>query len=169
MSHRALVAVTREDGRYDVHYSHDGGADDRLKRLLPPGVDPPSALVDGAPIARGADFEGLLADHLDPIEHEALLVVGSDGEVVPFVVLPYLLATADGLIEWDVRGVALALSGRDGSSLDPAFVRGWFQGVAGVLGEVIDAGLLSPDEAFGWLDESVRRLAGDRHTFAVVP
>ena len=169
MSHRALVAVVREDGRYDVHYSHDGGADDRLERLRSPGAEPPPDLRTRPPLARGLTFEGLLADHLDPIEHEALLVVESDGSVDPFVVLPYVLATSEGLIEWEPRGVALALAGRDGSTLHPAFVRGWFQGTAGVLGEAVDSGLLAPDEAFEWLDGGVRRLAGDRHSLAVVP
>lgn len=169
MSHRALVAVAREDGRYEVHYSHDGGADDRLARLRHPGVDPPPDLVGDAPRSTGLTFEALMADHLDPIEHEALVVVDRDGEVAPFVVLPYALATADGLAEWEPRGVAVALAARDGSSLHPAFVRGWHQGTAGVLGEAVDAGRLTLAEAFGWLDRAVRRLAGDRHEVAVVP
>lgn len=169
MSHRALVAVARDGGRYDVHYSHDGGGDDRLERLRSPGVAPPSDLVEGSPLARRVSFDDLLADHLDPIEHEALLVVESDGEVVPFVVLPYVLATSEGLVEWEPRGVVVSIAGTDGSSLRPAFLRGWFQGTAEVLGEAVDAGLLSPAEAFDWLDRAVGRLAGDRHALAVVP
>lgn len=169
MSHRALVAVARDGGRYDVHYSHDGGADDRLERLRPPGVAPPPDLVEGSPLARGVSFDDLLAERLDPIEHEALLVVETDGEVVPFVVLPYVLATSAGLIDWEPSGVAVSIAGCDGSPLRPAFVRGWFQGTSEVLGEAVDAGLLSPAEAFGWLDDAVRRLAGDRHALVVVP
>lgn len=169
MSHRALVAVARADGRYDVHYSHHGGTDDRLARLRYPGVDPPADLVGGDPRARGLTIDDVLDDHLDPIEHEALVVVERDGEVVPFVVLPYVLATADGLVEWEPRGVAVALVAGDGNALHPAFLRGWLQGTAGVLGEAVDAGLLTREEAFGWLDHGVRRLAGDRHALAVVP
>lgn len=169
MSHRALVTVARGSGHYDVYYAHDGGADDRLDRLRTRGLDPPRDFVEGPPIAEGVTFETLLADHLDPIEHEALVVVEDDGEVVPFVVLPYVLATADGLIEWEPRGAALALAARDGGSLHPSFVRGWLQGTAGTLGEAIDAGLLTREEAFGWLDHGVRRLVGDRHTLVHVP
>ena len=169
MSHRALVAVARGDDVYDVHYSHDGGGDDRLDRLRTRGLDPPADLVRGSSVARGISFESLLADHLDPIEHEALVVVEPDDEVDPFVVLPYVLATSDGLVEWEPRGVAVALVARDGNSLHPAFLRGWHQGTAGLLGEAIEAGLLAREEAFGWLDRGVRRLAGDRHTLAHVP
>lgn len=169
MSHRALVAVVRSDGRYDVHYSHDGGGNDRLARLRSRGVGPPRDLLEGPSLACGVTFDALLADHLDPIAHEALIVVERDGGVEPFVVLPYVVATSDGLVEWEPRGVALSLCGADGGSLHPAYVRGWFQGNAGLLGEALDAGLLSPSEAFGWLHDAVRRLAGDRHPLVVVP
>ena len=169
MSHRALVAVARGDDRYDVHYAHDGGSDEQLDRLRTRGLDPSHDLVDRPRVARRVTFDDVLADLLDPIEHEALVVVEPGGEVVPWVVLPYVLAAADGLLEWDRPGVALSLVGRDGGSLHPAYVRGWFQGTAGVLGESVDAGLLSPEEAFAWLDDAVRRLAGERHPLAVVP
>ena len=169
MSHRALVAVEGTDGRYDVHYSHGGGADERLARLGRPDAAAPVELVEGPPIARGLTFEAVLADHLDPIVHEALVVVAPDGEATAYVVLPYLLATSDGLVESAPRGAALALVGRDGSRLHPAYVRGWSHGAAEVLGEAVDAGLLSPAEALGWLDDGVRRLAGDRYALAVVP
>jgi hypothetical protein len=164
VSHRALVAVARSHDRYDLHYSHDGGADGRLDRLRTRGLDPPADLLEGPLLGEGLSLEAVLADHLDPIEHEALVVVESDGGVRPFVVLPYVLATANG-----PRGVALALVGRDGSPLHPAFVRGWFQGTTGVLGEAVDGKLLTVEEAFGWLDHGVSRLAGDRHTLTPVP
>lgn len=169
MSRRALVAVARGDGRYDVHYSHDGGADERLEPLVPVGARPPPDLLEGPPVARGVTFEALLADHLDPFEHEAIVVLRDDGEVVPHVVLPYVLATSDGLVESAHRGVALALAGPDGAPLRPAYVRGWFHGTTEVLGEAVDAGLLSATEAFAWLDDAVRRLAGDDRALAVVP
>ena len=169
MSHRALVAVERGDGRYDVHYSRGGGADERLERLGRPDAGRARELLDGPPIERGLPFEAMLADLLDPIVHEALVVVAPDGEATPYVVVPYLLATSDGLVESAPRGAALALVGRDGSRLHPAYVRGWSHGAAEVLGEAVDADLLSPAEALGWLDDGVRRLAGDRYALAVVP
>ena len=167
MSHRALVAVAGSDGRYDVYYSHDSGGDDRLAGFLARDRPPPD-VGDGPPIARGLSLERVAADLLDPIEHEALLVV-ADGAVEPFAVLPYVLATSEGLLEWEPRGVALSLVGRDGEALHPAFVRGWFQGTAGVLGEAVEATVLAPEEAFEWLDDGVRRLGGDRHPLLVVP
>ena len=168
MSHRALVAVAGDDGRYDVYYSHDGGSDDRLAWFLARDRPPPDT-GDGPPIARRRTLEEVAADHIDPVEHEALLVVDREGEVVPFVVLPFVLATSAGLHEWEQGGVALSLVGRDGETLHPSFVRGWFQGAAEVLGEAIDAAVLTPDEALEWLDGGVRRLAGDRHPLLPVP
>lgn len=168
MSHRALVAHARGDGQYDVYYAHDGGADDRLARLRCPDARSPPSLLDGPLLARGRSFEAVLADHLDPVEHEALLVVEGSG-VEPFVVLPYVLATAAGLLEGEPRGVAISLAADDGCALHPAFVRGWFQGTAGTIGEAVDAGVLSTAEAFEWLDAAVRRFAGDRHRSAVLP
>lgn len=168
MSHRALVAVARGDGRYEVRYAHEAGADHRIRRLLAPGSRAPRDLLAGPLLARGLPFEDVV-DRLDPVEHEALLVVETDGEVTPHVVLPYVLATADGLVESAPRGAVLALVGRDGGYLDPSYVRGWFHGATEVLGQTVDVGLLSPAEALGWLDDAVHRLAGDRHPLAVVP
>lgn len=169
MSHRALVALARGDGRYDAYVAHDAGTNERLARLRLPDADLPPTLLDRPPLARGLTFDALLTDHLEPIEHEALLVVERDGAVVPFVVLPYVLGTAAGLIEWEHRGVVLSLASRDGGTIHPAFVRGWFQGTTEVLGQALDAGRLTRREAFAWLDDALGRLAGERHRLAVVP
>lgn len=168
MSHRALVARARDDGRYDVFYAHDGGSDERLAHLRRADATLPAALLDGSPVARGRPFESVLDDLLDPVTHEALVVV-EDGGVDPYLVLPFVLATADGLLEGEPRGVALSLVADDGGALDPTYVRGWFHGTAGAVGEAVDAGGLSPAAAFEWLDAAVRRFAGDRHRVLTVP
>jgi len=169
MSHRAFVARERHRGRFDGFLARDGATDEVLTRLLAPDARLPPDAVSGSPRVRASSLEDLLAAHLDPIEHEALLVVHRDGTATPYVVLPSVLTTADGLLEGDPTGVALSLVGRDGSTLAPAYVRGWFQGTAGVLGEAVDAGLLAPDEAFTWLRDAVGRLAGDRHDLVTIP
>lgn len=168
MSHRALVAVARGDGRYEVRYARSAGSDEHLERLASPGVRDLRGLLEGPVLASGLSFEDVV-ERLDPIEHEALLVVGTDGAVSPYVGLPYVLATADGLVESAPRGVVVSLVGRDRARLHPTYVRGWFHGTAEVLGEAVDADLLSPAEALGWLDDAVHRLAGERHALAVVP
>lgn len=169
MSHRALVAVARRAGEFDGYLAPSGATDEVLNRLLAPDADLPPGIREGPPRWRARSFDDLLATHLDPISHEALLVVHRDGTVIPHAVLPFVLATADGLIESERPGAVLALVGRDGSVLRPAYVRGFLHGTTGVLGEAVDAGLLAPEEAFAWLADAVRRLAGDRHDLELLP
>lgn len=169
MGHRALVAIARRDGDFDVYLAKRGATDAILERLLEPDAGLPDGLVDGPPRGQTPSVSALLATHLDPISHEALLVVGRGGAVTPHAVVPFVLATADGLCEGARPGATVALVGEDGSVLRPAYVRGWVQGTAGVLGEAVDAGILSPAEAFGWLEDALRRLTGDRHDLAVLP
>lgn len=80
MGHRALVARERADGRFDGYRSQWAGADLSLARTLAwKGWPPPGpALV---PAATAADWQDLLAAHLDPLVHEALFVVPHDGPV----------------------------------------------------------------------------------------
>ena len=169
MSHRALVAVERGDGNWEAFRARDAGADERLERLGWSDGEPPAGLTGGAPVAVAPSLEALLAEHLDPLVHEALVLVEADGGAEPYVVLPSLLATAEGLLEFEPRGVALGLVGPGGQTLSPAYVRGWFHGATDVLGEAVDADLLSPEEAIGWVEGGIRRLAGDQHPLLVVP
>jgi hypothetical protein len=99
MGHRALVARERADGRYDVHRSQWAGVDLSLARTLaregwpPPGRAP-------VPVATAVAWQDLLADHLDPLVHEALFVVPRDGPVRAYrtVWLGADHADPDGLI-----------------------------------------------------------------------
>lgn len=168
MSHRALVAVARPDGGYDVVLARDGATDRLVSRLRQPGAELPAGFVDRPPLGRADSFDDVLAAFLDPIEHEALLVVDRDGRVTPHAVLPYVLGTAGGLIDGDPAGATLALVGGDGSTLHPAYARGWTHGTAGVLGEAIDGGLVTDGEALAWFDDRTRRLAGDQLAYARV-
>lgn len=169
MSHRALVAVARADGRFDVSLAGHGADDDRLEALGSPGARLPGGLGGGRRLGRAGSIGAVLSRFLDPVEHEALLVVERDGRVTPHAVLPYVIATADGLADGDPAGAVLALVADDGSALHPAYVRGWIHGTTGALGEAVDAGLLSVDEALAWLHDRARRLAGDRYTLTAVP
>lgn len=169
MSHRALVAAEREDGGYDVSLAVDGAADWLVEPLLCPGARLPPGFVDGTPRGRAPSLEAVAAAHLDPLTDEALVVVHPDGSVSPYAVLPIVLATADGLVEGDPAGAAVALVGRDGSVLRPAYLRGWLHGATEALGDAVDAGCTAPEEALRRLADAVRRLAGDRHDCLVVP
>lgn len=168
MSHRALVAVAR-DGGFDVRLAPDGARDDVLDRLRSQGGVLPPGLLDGPFQGRARSVEELLGDHVDPLEHEAVVVVHDDGTVTPYALVPYLLGTADGLLEGEPPGALLALVGDRGRRLPSAYVRGWHHGTTGVLGEAVDRGLLATDDAVGWLDDRVHRLAGDGHRLVVLP
>lgn len=78
MGHRALVAYGREDGSFDVYYSHWGGADLAVAgRLGGPAADP----VAEEPLAERADFATVVGRHLDPLVHEALFVLDDEPRV----------------------------------------------------------------------------------------
>lgn len=162
MSHRALVAVATGPDRYRLSLDPDGGDDAALRRLIAPGANGPVDSAGRSMLARGLPFEAILADHLDPVEHEALVVRGPDGRVTPHRVLPFVLATADGVLWGDPAGATVALRSGDGVSLDPAYVRGWHHGTTETLAEGVDVGLVRPAAAVEWLEDAVRRLAGDR-------
>lgn len=168
MAHRALVAVADQGGGYAVSRAPDGAADWLLEPLLCPAATVPPGFVDGPAVGRADTFEELLATHLDPLGDEALVVVDGDGRPTPYAVVPFVLATAGGLVGGDPPGAVVALVGRDADVLPPAYVRGWRHGTGEVLGEAVDAGLLAPAEAFAWLRDAVRRLGADGRRVAVL-
>lgn len=169
MSHRALVAVAREDGTYDVYLATHGATDGTLDDLVVADAGLPPGLVAGPPTGTASTMDDLLTAHLDPVVHEALVVAEPDGRVTPSVVLPFAVATADGLVRGTPSGAVLSLVGRGGSVLRPAYVRGWYQASGELLGEAVDAGLLPPEAALGCLRDAVERLAGGRHELTLVP
>lgn len=169
MAHRALVAAARGDGRYEVSLAPDGAADWLLEPLLCPDASVPAELLGGTPVGTSGSLEGVLAAHLDPGLHEALVVVDADGRPTPHAVVPYVLGTADGLLRGEPSGAVVGLVGADGGTIRPAYVRGVRHGAADVLAEAVDAGLLGPGEALAWLDGAVRRLAAGGHRVLPVP
>jgi len=164
MGHRALVAYERPDGRYDVHYSHWGADLDLGRRITPEtpfgrrSGDGP--VVEPDPRASGLALVALIADHLDFLHHEALYLVGTDSEVTEYRVLQFLVATADGVLSGDEtvgRGALVEVSPFDPGS---GYVRGWFDGVRDAVGEMIDTGSMDERDAFGYLEDRLRRFAG---------
>lgn len=169
MAHRALVAVTRDDGGYAVSLAPDGAADWLLEPLLCPDASVPTELLGGRPVGAADSLGDVLATHLDPGVHEALVLIDAGGRPTPYAVVPYVLGTAAGLLEGEPAGAVVGLLGSDGGTLPPAYVRGFRHGAADVLAEAVDAGLLRPGDAFAWLDAAVRRLTADGHPVVAVP
>lgn len=117
MGHRALIALARRDGRYDLRESQWGGED-----LRPPDPEATVSLAGDVP------GERVLPDHADPWRYEALFVQRES--VRGYRVRP---------LGWDLdpptRGAIVAVSPAD----DAAF-RTWFRTTKSRLGECVDAG-----------------------------
>jgi hypothetical protein len=114
MGHRALIAYERPDSLYNVHYTHWGGFNLRLKHDITPrtpfgadrsaeraqtvfeklvdGTDAtaidtelrPSTQVDVTPRVVDCTLDELFSDHLHYLKHEACYVVADDFSVTAY-------------------------------------------------------------------------------------
>ncbi|MEF8774331.1 MAG: DUF6735 family protein [Halobacteriales archaeon] len=151
MGHRALLARERAGGRYDVYYSHWGGADLSLARDV--GTDPRThPQVDPDPIATAVAWDEVLSVHLDPVVHEALFVLGGDGDVAAYRPVP----------PESLGGPAVAVAVDPADPLDDAHARGWFAGARETLGTAIEAGDLEATAARTAYQTAVGGRFGDR-------
>jgi hypothetical protein len=142
VTERALLAVERDPGRYDLYSV--GWCEARL-------------------LAANRSIETLLADHVDFLAHETLRRRDRDG-VETYRVLRFSLPTGRGVVggeEWIGRGVLLSVR-YDLDPEDDGYVRGWYEGVRETLGELLDAGAITRGAAFDRLDGAVRRFGADR-------
>ncbi|MFB6139419.1 MAG: DUF6735 family protein [Halosimplex sp.] len=158
MGARTLVAVERPDGRYDCYRTQWGGEQlDRLVASARAGELPPG-LVDPEPVRSAVPADRVLAA-LDPLEYEALVAVGE-------TVAAYLVVRLGIETSREAAADAAADSGSDGP---PAFVRDaaglvpwtdaaaatrlrrFFRTAKDVLGDAVDAELLSEPVAVGYL------------------
>ncbi|MES3517268.1 MAG: hypothetical protein PPP58_06355 [Natronomonas sp.] len=166
MGHRTLVAYDRGDGRerYDLHYAHwgvapgdvgpstplggarvDGWARRRAEELLDPeggrlvDDEDDSTAIDPEPIATGLSF-GDVCERIDPLEHEALLVVGDETRAY------LVVAIESGGFDRPTG----ALIGYDDES-EATYLRGWLAGVrAATADDESDRRTLI--DALRWLD-----------------
>jgi hypothetical protein len=165
MGHRTLVAYDR--GGYDLHYAHwgvdasaitpetpfggppnDGFARERSDGLLESEggrlSEGRETAVDIDPIATDLAFVDI-AEHVDPIEHEALHVVDRE-----FSVRTYLVWGLDGRPLGRTDGPTIALVGHDGAA-DATYLRGWRAGARAVR-SVCGPGRGAMVRALRWLD-----------------
>lgn len=152
MGHRALVAVERADGRYDLYYSQWGAHGWRLAAILarPGGADPTTggAPVGPAPLATGCTFDALLGDHLDFQAYEALFLVARSGAVRPHLVCWFGLPGVDRLRPGD--GGLIAVDA-DAPATDGEYLRGWFAGTKETVLDAVDRGAFTPAGARAYL------------------
>ncbi|MFW5938565.1 MAG: DUF6735 family protein [Halanaeroarchaeum sp.] len=192
MGHRALVAVERQDGTYDLRYSHWGALDgprvagdgsnrtasggtvswprDLLERIGLAGTavrgrhrGPIRSAVDPEPAAVGITFDELIEEHLDVLVHEAVVVVPWSGTVRPF--LPLAL-DVDPLPPLEL-GALVEIDPVDYVA-DVARFRGWLDGSRAALASVVDRGVLDEATACSLLgDELLAYASDDREVFFV--
>ncbi|NEU57866.1 DUF6735 family protein [Halorussus sp. MSC15.2] len=190
MGHRALLAYRREgdderddtdpadsdgdttdstdaadDGpaTYDLHRSHWGGADfalaNRLTAESPYAADTPFA-VDPSPVATDRSLSHIAANALDFLHHEAFYRVEIDYETTPFHVLWFgLEADSDTVERSETVGHGALVEARPEE--DDRF-SGWFCGTKAVVGDAVDWGALSREEAAEYLARRVETRADDR-------
>jgi hypothetical protein len=190
MGHRALLAYRRDDSTagasdanstagasdadatasegddpatYDLHRSHWGAADfalaDRITAESPFAADTAFA-VDPDPVATDLPLDEIVSEHLDYLHHEAFYRVGTDYEVTAFHVCWFGLdADCETVERSETVGNGALVAFRPDSA---DFFRGWFRATKAVVGEMVDRGALTPDEATDYLADRVRTWADDR-------
>ncbi|MEF8757198.1 MAG: DUF6735 family protein [Halobacteriales archaeon] len=190
MGHRAIVAYERDDGAFDLHYSHWGALDgpaaaDRSGRN--DGRDPDRwarhvfdrlgvtaddfggrlrrsnrSAVDPDPIAAGVDFATAVDEYLDVGVHEALFVVPRSGTVRPFLVLALDVEP----VPRGEHGVLVELD-PEAYAAEVERFRGWLDGSRAVLAAAVDRGLVDDPAARSLLADQLFGYVDDER--AVVP
>jgi hypothetical protein len=192
VGHRALLAIERHDGTYDLRYSHWGALDvprvagdgsegavavgagswprDLLDRLGVASTDvrgrvraPERVAVDPEPLAVGVTFGELVDDYLDVLVHEAVVVEPWSGTVRPF--LPLSLEIDP--VSRTEHGALVEVDPVDYAA-DVARFRGWLDGSRAALAAVVDRGLLDRSTARSLLvDHLLAYASEDREVLLV--
>ena len=163
MSHRALVAYERRDGRYDVHTARWGGLDCRLARAIT-ATDPyAGGEVDPVPRVLSRPFECVLT-MVDLGRHEALYRVRAGYRVTTF--LPLWVELAHYLGErpddgTEHSGVLVAVE-TPGEARE---LRRWLRAAKATLAEGVRDGVIATAEARTILDRALRRRVDGRELF----
>lgn len=183
MGHRALLAYRRDDDStdptddsradstdtadtptYDLHRSHWGGADFALARHVAretPFASETSFAADPEPVATDLALAEIVAQHLDFLHHEAFYRVSLEYETTAFHVLWFGLETDSDRIERsDAVGHGALVEARPREGDD--YLRGWFRGTKAAVGQMLDRGAMTPEEATDYLAARVQSWADDR-------
>lgn len=150
MGERALVAVERPDGRYDLRHSQWGGAATRLRAVLGSDDEVEAVLRTATPVLSDVAAP-VVADYLDPREYELLYVVGDS--VTVYLVCRLGTETAgrerDGTPESVVRNAAALVPLTDATTATR--LRRFLRPSKAVLADAVDAGLLPQWAAIRYL------------------
>jgi hypothetical protein len=152
---RALVALARADGDYELYHAQRGASQSRFRAVLDGGALR-SVLAESTRVFAAGSATDVLAA-LDPREYEVLYV--RDGEVTAYLVCWLGIETTTGSSDPAVRSLAA-----DAAALvpvaDPAVAAGlrrFLRESKAVPGEAVDAGLLSLPVAVRYLGSWLAR------------
>ncbi|WP_132057189.1 DUF6735 family protein [Halorussus amylolyticus] len=159
------------DPTFDLHRSHWGGASFGLARRISaetPFASDTSFGVTPDPVATDLSLAEIVAERLDFLHHEAFFRVGDDYETTPFHVLWFGLETDSDRVERsETVGHGALLEARPwGVEPQPNagddYLRGWFRGTKAAVGEMVDHGAVTPEEATDYLSARVESWGDDR-------
>lgn len=166
MGHRALVAYEREDGLFNVHYTHWGAIDLRLRDRITPEDPYADGEVEEEPLdefEQGMTLKEIAEDSLNYLFHEAFYVVDTDYNVEAYHTLNFNLHHDSDILE---RENALDT----GALIQPRFYNGepvsgipsWFRGVRSTVADMVDRGVFTREEAAEYLGKRVHDKAFGR-------
>jgi hypothetical protein len=155
VGHRTLVAVERADGRFDCYRS-------QWSTVAALGADP-AAIVESVPAGERPVASGVCVDRvlglLDPVSDERLLV-RTHGSVTPYRVRPLDVPAAETADPGDTQLAAsgapvVLLPAPDRDAVERLDVA--LRTAKGILGDAVDAGLVSQAAAERYLVAFVGR------------
>ena len=115
--------------------------------------------VNPDPIAVGVSLDEIHSEYLDFLHHEAFYVVSQDFEVTTYrtrwLGLEYDSAAVESS-ETTGNGVLQSVSRRDGEPRHEEYSHGQFQALKDVVGDRVDDGELTPEEARAYMVEKLR-------------
>ena len=204
MGHRALVAYERPDGSYNLHYSHWGACNLRLKHDITPetpfGGDRAeethqllcrtlrtstdeqavsryvrkanllASMVNHDPMAIGLTKDEIVTEYLDFLHHEAFFEVAQDFEVTAYRTHWFGL-TYDCETVTDAptvgNGALRTVRWVDCEPVGDGAVRGEFRALKDVVGDMVDRGVFTPDEAQQYLQRKLGEWVRDRRDLII--
>lgn len=147
MGARALVALERPDGRYDLYHTQWGGERvDRLVSLVRAG-EVPTDLVDTDPLDTGVHTEQVLAP-VDTREYEAVVVGGERPDA-------YLVCRV--AVDSDSRAERSTALVPYSDRMAAERIRQFLRTTRDVLGDAVEAGLVPASVATGYVAARLAR------------
>lgn len=165
VGHRALVALERTDGRYDLYHSQWGAADWKLAPATwwhgsaGSAADGPSAraLAESDPRATDCPFDEIVAEHLDFQQYEVLFGVGRSRTVRPYLVCWFGFPTT---VRRDPTHGALVAIDPASPETDGEYHRGLFEGTKAIVATLVERETVTPAQGQALLRDRVEAWSG---------